>query len=262
MMEGRLAGKVALIAGAGPGMGRAVATLFAQEGAKVVLAARTSESAEETAARIRGIGGEVQPIRADVATDEGAKKAVQTAQDSFGGLNIVYHNAGGFFAPKHPVDAMPPDFWDETISNNLRSLYQTARHAVPLLDRAGGGCLLTVSAAGMVRQDANSAYATAKAGLIGAARSLARELYDKNIRVNAICPGLMWEPLAESVDGTVAPASTQLERLGNPVDVAYAAVWLASDEAAWITGLALAVDGGDEVFVDSQLRRSQTGVRT
>lgn len=254
-MEGRLAGKVALIAGAGSGMGRAVATLFAQEGAKVVLAARTHEVVAETAARLRGIGGDAQEVQTDVSTDQGAERAVQTARDSYGGLDIVYHNAGGFFSPKHSIDAMPFDFWEAVLTNNLHSLYQITRFSVPLLEQAGGGCLITVSAAGLVRQDSNSAYAAAKAGLIGAAQNLARELYAKNIRVNAICPGIMWDPLAESDDGSVVPAPAQLERIGNPVDVAYAALWLASDEAAWVTGLALAVDGGDEVFVESPIRR-------
>lgn len=255
-MAGRLAGKVALIAGAGSGMGRAVARLFAQEGAKVVLAARTIEAVAETAAHIRGIGGEVQEVQADVSTDQGAEQAVHAARDSYGGLDIVYHNAGGFFSPKHPIDGMPGGFWEQVLANNMHSLYQLTRYSVPLLERAGGGCLITVSAAGLVRQDANSAYAAAKAGLIGAARNLAAELYGKNIRVNAICPGIMWDPvLAESDDGSIVPASAQLERIGNPVDVAYAALWLASDEAAWVTGLALVVDGGDEVFVESPIRR-------
>ena len=253
-MAGRLEGKVALIAGAGPGMGRAVATLFAQEGAKVVLVARRKEVAAETAARIREIGGEVQEVQVDATTDQGVEKAVQTARDSFGGLNIVYHNVGGFFGPKHSIEVMPFEFWEEALTNNLHSLYQTTRHSLPLLEKAGG-CLITVSAAGLVRQDANSAYAAAKAGLIGAARNLARELYPKNVRVHAICPGVMWQPLADSPGGNISPASAQLERLGNPVDVAYAALWLASDEAAWVTGLTLAVDGGDEVFVDSPIRR-------
>lgn len=256
-MSGRLSEKVALIAGAGAGMGRAVGTLFAQEGARVLLAARTKEVAEQTAERIRRFGGEVKTTTADLSTSEGAERAVEETKDSFGGLDIVLHNAGGYFVPKHEIDKMPAEFWDEAVANNLRTLYQVARFSVPRFQDAGGGCLITVSAAGLVRQGSNSAYAATKAGLIGAARNLARELYSKNIRVHAICPGLMWEPLAESENGSIGPASPQLERLGNPVDVAYAALWLASDEAAWVTGLALAVDGGDEAFVDSPLRRSK-----
>lgn len=254
-MAGRMAGRVALVAGAGPSMGRAVATLFAQEGAKVVVAARSSENTAATIARIERFGGEARAIQADVSTEEGAQKAVQAATTAFGQLDILYHNAGGFFSPKYSVEGLPADFWEEALANNLRTLYWLTHESVPYLAAAGGGCIITVAAADLVVQDANSAYAAAKAGLIGAARNLARELFPKNIRVHAMCPGIMWEPLADSPDGRINPASRQLDRLGNATDVAYAALWLASDESAWVSGLAVNVDGGDAVFADSPVRR-------
>ena len=190
-----------------------------------------------------------------MSTEAGAQSVTQAAVAAFGRLDIMYHNAGGFFTPKHAVEALPADFWEGALANNLRSLYWLTRQAVPHLEAAGGVCIITVSAADLVVQDANSAYAAAKAGLIGAARNLARELFPKNIRVHAMCPGIMWEQLAESADGRVSPASRQLDRLGNAADVAYAALWLASDEAAWVTGSAVNVDGGDAVFADSPMRR-------
>ena len=260
-MTGRLAGKVALVAGAGPNMGRAVATLFAQEGAKVVVVARSAGSTAGTVERIARFGGAAHAVQADVSTEAGAESAIQAAVANFGQLDIVYHNAGGFFTPKYAVESLPADFWEGALANNLRSLYWLTRQAIPHLEAAGGGCIITVSAADLVVQDANSAYAAAKAGLIGAARNLARELFPKNIRVHAMCPGIMWEQLAESDDGRVSPATRQLDRLGNAADVAYAALWLASDEAAWVTGLAVNVDGGDAVFADSPMRRRAVEAR-
>lgn len=260
-MAGRLAGKVALVAGAGPNMGRAVATLFAQEGAKVVVVARSAASTAGTVERIERFGGAAQAVQADVSTEAGAQSAIRAAVAAYGQLDIVYHNAGGFFTPNHAVESLPADFWEGALANNLRSLYWLTRQAVPHLEAAGGGCIITVSAADLVVQDANSAYAAAKAGLIGAARNLARELFPKNIRVHAMCPGIMWEQLAESDDGRVSPAARQLDRLGNAADVAYAALWLASDEAAWVTGLAVNVDGGDAVFADSPMRRGAVEAR-
>ena len=260
-MAGRLAGKVALVAGAGPNMGRAVATLFAQEGAKVVVVARGAGSTAGTVERIECFGGAARAVQADVSTEAGAQSAIQAAVAAYGQLDIVYHNAGGFFTPNHAVESLPADFWEGALANNLRSLYWLTRQAVPHLEAVGGGCIITVSAADLVVQDANSAYAAAKAGLIGAARNLARELFPKNIRVHAMCPGIMWEQLAESADGRVSPAARQLDRLGNAADVAYAALWLASDEAAWVTGLAVNVDGGDAVFADSPMRRRAVEAR-
>jgi 3-oxoacyl-[acyl-carrier protein] reductase len=260
-MAGRLADKVALVAGAGPNMGRAVATLFAQEGAKVVVAARSAESTAGTVERIERFGGAARAVQADVSTEAGAQSVTQAAVAAFGRLDIMYHNAGGFFTPKYAVESLPADFWEGALANNLRSLYWLTRQAVPHLEAGGGGCIITVSAADLVVQDANSAYAAAKAGLIGAARNLARELFPKNIRVHAMCPGIMWEQLAESADGHISPASRQLDRLGNAADVAYAALWLASDEAAWVTGLAVNVDGGDAVFAESPRRRRAVEAR-
>ena len=133
-------------------------------------------------------------------------------------------------------------------------MFNPVRRLVPILEARGGGYLITISAGERVRQDANSAYAVAKAGMVAAAKNLAKELYNKNIRVHALCPGIIWDPLP---DGKIAPApaEAQLERLGNPIDVAYAALWLCSDESAWVTGLELTIDGGDSLFIDSPIRQ-------
>lgn len=248
----RLKDKVALFAGAGSNMSRASALLFAQEGAKVVLAARTAETMDETAERIRAKGGDVLTHQTDLTDAVQVDALVDAAVAAFGGVDCLIHAAGGFFSTEHDITAMEPAYWDGALQNNLQTLFNPVRRLVPILEGRGGGCFITISAGERVRQDANSAYAVAKAGMVAAAKNLAKELYDKNIRVHALCPGIIWDPLP---DGEIAPASAQLERLGNPIDVAYAALWLCSDEAAWVTGLELTIDGGDSLFIDSPIRR-------
>ena len=248
----RLKDKVALIAGAGSNMSRATALLFAQEGAKVVLAARTTETMDETAERIRANGGDVLTHQTDLTDAAQVDALVDAAVTAFGGVDCLIHAAGGFFSTEHDITTMEPAYWDGALQNNLQTLFNPVRRLVPVLEVHGGGCLITISAGERVRQDANSAYAVAKAGMVAAAKNLAKELYAKNIRVHALCPGIIWDPLP---DGEIVPAEAQLERLGNPIDVAYAALWLCSDEAAWVTGLELTIDGGDSLFIDSPVRR-------
>jgi 3-oxoacyl-[acyl-carrier protein] reductase len=248
----RLKDKVALIAGAGSNMSRATALLFGQEGAKVVLAARTTETMNETAKRIRANGGDVLTHQTDLMDVAQVDALVDASVAEFGGVDCLIHAAGGFFSTEHDITTMEPAYWDGALQNNLQTLFNPVRRLVPILEARGGGCLITISAGERVRQDANSAYAVAKAGMVAAAKNLAKELYDKNIRVHALSPGIIWDPLP---DGEIAPVATQLERLGNPIDVAYAALWLCSDEAAWVTGLELTIDGGDSLFIDSPIRR-------
>ena len=248
----RLKDKVALFAGAGSNMSRATALLFAQEGAKIILAARTAETMDETAERIRANGGDVLTHQTDLTDAAQVDALVDAAVAAFGGVDCLIHAAGGFFSTEHDITTMDPAYWDGALQNNLQTLFNPVRRFVPVLEARGGGCLITISAGERVRQDANGAYAVAKAGMVAAAKNLAKELYDKNIRAHALCPGIIWDPLPE---GAIVPATPKLERLGNPIDVAYAALWLCSDEAAWVTGLELTIDGGDSLFINSPVRR-------
>lgn len=248
----RLNGKVVLIGGAGSNMSRATALLFAQEGAKVALAARTTEKMEETAERVSTNGGDVLIHQTDLTDAEQVDTLIDAVTSEYGGIDCFVHAAGGYFSTEHDITKMDPVYWDDALQNNLRTLFNPIRRLVPILDERGGGCIITISAGARVRQDANAAYAAAKAGMVATAKNLAKELYEKNIRVHALCPGIIWDPLP---DGEIAPVATQLERLGNPIDIAYAALWLCSDEAAWVTGLELTIDGGDSLFIDSPIRR-------
>lgn len=249
----RLKDKVVLFGGAGSNMSRATALLFAQEGAKIVLAARTTETMGETAERIRANGGDALTYQTDLTDAAQVDALVDAAVAEFGGVDCFIHAAGGFFSTEHDITKMDPAYWDGALQNNLKTLFNPVRQLVPILETRGGGCLITISAGERVRQDANSAYAVAKAGMVAAAKNLAKELYEKNIRVHALAPGIIWDPLPE---GEIVPVAAQLERLGNPIDVAYAALWLCSDEAAWVTGLELTIDGGDSLFIDSPVRRA------
>jgi 3-oxoacyl-[acyl-carrier protein] reductase len=244
--------KVVLIGGAGSNMSRATALLFAQEGAQVALAARTTEKMTETAERIRANGGNVLTHQTDLMDAAQVDALIDATVAEFGGIDCFIHAAGGFFSTEHDITAMDPTYWDGALQNNLQTLFNPVRRLVPILEKQGGGCIITISAGARVRQDANAAYAAAKAGMVATAKNLAKELYDKNIRVHALCPGIIWDPLPE---GEIAPVTTQLERLGNPIDIAYGALWLCSDEAAWVTGLELTIDGGDSLFIDSPIRR-------
>lgn len=248
----RLKDKVLLIGGAGSNMSRATALLFTQEGAKVALAARTTANMEDTAERIRANGGDVLTHQTDLTDAAQVESLIDAAVSEFGGVDCFIHAAGGYFSTEHDITAMDLEYWEGALQNNLRTLFNPVRCLVPILEKRGGGCIITISAGVRVRQDANAAYAAAKAGMVATAKNLAKELYDKNIRVHALCPGIIWDPLPE---GKIVPVATQLERLGNPIDIAYAALWLCSDEGAWITGLELTIDGGDSLFIDSPIRR-------
>ena len=243
----RLDGKIALIVGAGERMGRAVPLLFAQEGAKVVLMARGEERTRDTAARIRDGGGDAVYVQADATTAEGARAGVSRAVDTYGRLDILYNNAGGGYFRQGGGESladMEESFWQQIIDNNLKSAYQCSKAALPEMLKNNGGVIINVSADYTVRQRGPVPYGAAKQGLIGFTQNLAREYHSQNIRVNCICPGLIRLPLR---DGVIEPRREPLGRHGSPEDVAYAALYLASDEAAWLTGVVLLVDGGNEV---------------
>ena len=236
----RLHNKVALLAGAGPGMGRATALLFAQEGAKVAVLARTADKSAETARRAQAAGGEALPLSGDLSDRAQAAAAVQAVVERWGRLDIVYYGAGGFFRPDVTFEQMSPEFWAQALGNTLDGLLHLAQAARPHLR---GGALVAVAASFSVRQEGSPAYGAAKGGVIGLCQNLARELYPENIRVNVIASGLIRAPLA---DGPVRPV-TGLARTGRPEDIAHAALYLASDEAGWVTGQVLTVDGGVDV---------------
>ena len=240
----RLKGKVALLAGVGTGMGRATALLFAQEGSLVAVTARSEGPLAETVSRINSLGGQAVQLAGDVSVKSEADRVVGKVVQQFGRLDILYCGAGGYFEPSRDFAEVDESYWHQALANPLNSLYNLAKAVRPVMKDQGGGAIVAVAASFSVRQEGNPAYGAAKAGVIGLSQSLAREFYDDDIRVNVIAPGLFRARLGA---GAVAPAKPSLARTGHPEDIAYAALYLASSEAAWVTGQVLAVDGGVDV---------------
>jgi NAD(P)-dependent dehydrogenase (short-subunit alcohol dehydrogenase family) len=244
----RLKDKVALITGGGSGMGRASSLLFAQEGARVVVVDRAAASGDETVRMIRDAGGEAFSVEADVAENADAELMVNTALRSYGRLDVLFNNAG-IEGPSVKLLEYGEENWHRVIAVNLTAVYFAMRAAIPHMIEQGGGVILsTASVAGLVGLARSSAYSAAKGGLIALSRTVALEYGAQNIRVNCICPGFIDTPMMNRVLGdrpqTALQQHVPLERVGQAEDIARAALYLASDDASYVTGLPLVVDGG------------------
>ncbi|HTZ09419.1 MAG TPA: glucose 1-dehydrogenase [Acidimicrobiales bacterium] len=250
-MAGRLEGKVALITGAGSGIGQVAAGLFAAEGAAVVVADVDEPGAARTVEAVTGRGGRAVAVGADVADESGAASAVDAALAHFGGLQVVVNNAGIFPGDDGGLLDTPPGTWDRVMAVNLRGVWLCCRAAVPAMLEAGGGAIVNVASfvALMGAATAQVAYTASKGGVLAFTRELAVEYARRGIRANALCPGpvdtpLLAELLADPERRRRRLVHIPMGRLGRPEEVARAALFLASDDASFMTGSALVVDGG------------------
>lgn len=245
----RLENKVAVVTGSGSGIGRATARLFAREGAKVVVAEKRAETGQETVRMIEDAGGTVCFVQTDVTRTPDVRRAIQTAVERYGKLNVLVNNAA--FARAVPVVDLSEEDWDLTLDACLKSIYRGAKYAIPEMIKAGGGAIVNISSVnGLITNPGFSSYSAAKAGVLGLTRSLALDYGRAGIRVNAICPGfiandLMEERLSQDPEEKRAMLDAQpIGRYGKPEDIAWTCVFLASDESGYLTGATLVVDGG------------------
>jgi len=247
----RLKGKKALITGGGSGIGRAVAVLFAREGAEVIAMGRKKENLLLTAAMAGETGGVCHTVLGNVSSQSDVKKTVKQAVRLAGGIDVLFNNAGVYSFGK--TDDTDEEQWDDIIDINLKGTYLVSRYVIKEMKKKGvGGVIINnASTLGLKPVPNTAAYSASKAGVVSLTKSMALELACDHIRVNCICPGVVETPIHEKIHGekTVEVMSEMatfhpLGRIGAPEDVAYAALFLASNEASWITGAVLPVDGG------------------
>jgi NAD(P)-dependent dehydrogenase (short-subunit alcohol dehydrogenase family) len=262
----RLEGKSAIVVGAGQtpgetiGNGRATAILFAREGAKVLLVDRNVDSARETKAMVEAEDGTATVFEADASREADCEAMVAACRDAYGGIDILHNNVGigaGDAGPTHLTE----ENWDRIIDVNMKSVFLTCKHVLPVMREQGSGVIINISSIAAVCSVGMVAYKTSKAGVNALTHSLALGNARYGIRVNAIMPGLMNTPMAiETIsqvrgmdrETLVRERDSQVPlgaKMGTAWDVAYAALFLASDEARFITGVALAVDGGQSARV-------------
>ncbi|WP_435064463.1 SDR family NAD(P)-dependent oxidoreductase [Halobaculum sp. EA56] len=241
---------VAVVTGAGSGIGRATALRFAEHGARVAVADVDEAGAAETVERVRDAGGEAVAFAVDVSDEESVAALVEAVTEEFGGIDVAHNNAG-IEGEGGPITEQSIENWDRVIDVNLRGVFLAMKHEVPAMrDRGGGAIVNTASVAGLVGAAGLTPYYASKHGVVGLTRSVAVETAEDDIRVNAVCPGVIDTPMVErftggdaaAVEETVSPQA--MKRMGTPEEVADAVVWLCSDEASFVTGTALPVDGG------------------
>lgn len=245
----RLADKVAIITGAAQGIGKGTAKLFAQEGAKVVIADIDEAKGKEAAAEITASGGEAAFVHTDVEQEDDIKEMVRFAVDRYGKLNVLMNNAywnkGGTVVDLERAD------WDKALNVMVRAIYLGSKYAIPHLIEAGGGSIInTASVHGYLAAAHSAAYEASKAAVINLSRQIAVDFGPRGIRCNAICPGWIINERSEAYIKEHPEAYDRnvqfypVRRGGRPIDIAYGALYLASDESTFVTGTALVIDGG------------------
>ena len=261
-MGERLQGKVAIITGSATGIGRAGSILFANEGAKVVVADRNDIAGEETADLIRNAGGDAVFAHTDVSKSEQVQNMVATALDKYGKVDILVNGAGILIRTQSRLADISDMEWDLSLNTNLRGVFYGCKYTIPHMLERGGSIVNISSVAGIGPTPMAASYGVSKAGVINLTLTAAREYAEDGIRANAIVPGLVDTPQARGSTGSTErfdqrASEVALGRAGQPEDIANLMLFLASDDSSFITGGAYVIDGGGTVSSWADLRREQ-----
>jgi 3-hydroxybutyrate dehydrogenase len=251
-MPETLNGKVALVTGAASGIGRATALTFAREGAKLVIADMNEDGGQQTAHMITENGGEATFVHVDVSNATEVKAMISKAVETYGRLDCAHNNAGVTQRDYPPTGEYPEDDWNRVIAVNLTGVWLCLKYELQQMAQQGGGAIVnTASAAGLIGLAGRAAYVASKHGVVGLTKTAALEYAKQGIRVNCVCPGYIRTPMVEYVIQHEGPqleeqmaAREPIGRLGKPEEIAETVVWLCSDAASFVTGHAMAVDGG------------------
>ncbi len=244
----RLKDKVSIITGAASGIGKATAKLFAEHGAKVVVADIDKDGANQTVTDIQSVGNEAIFVQTDVTIKADTEQMVAQTKETYGKLDTLINSAG--IAMRLPVVELSEEDWHRCLDVNLNGVFLCAKAAIPAMQKNGGGSIINMSSIyGIVGADVRAAYVASKGAVTNLTRGMALDYAEDNIRVNCICPGFVETPLVAGV--VKNPEEYQklankhpMRRLGQPEEIAYGALYLASDESAFVTGIALPIDGG------------------